>query len=189
MFASIYIWNGPLFYKNIYLIIWLYQIFGEGNDTPLQYSCLENPTEGGAWWAAVHGFPRSPTRLSDFTFTFHSHALKEMATHSSVLAWRIPGTEEPGGLLSMGSHRVGHDWSNLAAAAPNLSCSMQDHLLWYSNSWLQHVGSSSWPGMESTPSSLRVRILSHRINREVPRVFLKLLNVFCCCCLLNYFSN
>ena len=82
---------------------------GEGNDTPLQYSCLENPTEGGAWWAAVHGFPRSPTRLSDFTFTFHSHALKEMATHSSVLAWRIPGTEEPGGLLSMGSHRVGHD--------------------------------------------------------------------------------
>ena len=65
---------------------------------------------GGAWWAAVHGIAKSRTRLSDFTFTFHFHALeKEMATHSSVLAWRIPGTWEPGGLLSMGSHRVGHD--------------------------------------------------------------------------------
>ena len=66
--------------------------------------------DGGAWWAAVHGVTRSPARLSDFTFTFHFHALeKEMATHSSVLAWRIPGTEEPSGLPSMGSHRVGHD--------------------------------------------------------------------------------
>jgi len=84
--------------------------FGEGNGTPLQYSCLENPMEGGAWWAAVHGVAKSQTRLSDFTFIFHFHALeKEMATHSSVLAWRIPGTGEPGGLLSMGSHRVGHD--------------------------------------------------------------------------------
>ena len=65
---------------------------GEGNGTPLQYSCLENPTDGGAWWAAVHGVAKSRTRLSDFTFTFHFHALeKEMATHSSVLAWRIPG--------------------------------------------------------------------------------------------------
>ena len=72
----------------------------------------------GACWAAVHGVTRSQTRLSDFTFTFHFHALeKEMATHSSVLAWRIPGTEEPGGLLSMGSHRVRHDWSDLAVAA------------------------------------------------------------------------
>ena len=69
--------------------------------------------DGGAWWAAVHG-----VTLSDFTFTFHFYALeKEMATHSSVLAWRIPGTGEPGGLMSMGSHRVGHDWSDLAAAA------------------------------------------------------------------------
>ena len=85
-------------------------IFGEGNGTPLQYSCLENPTDGGAWWAAVYGVVKSQTRLSDFTFTFHFHALeKEMATHSSVLAWRIPGTAEPGGLPSMGSHRVGHD--------------------------------------------------------------------------------
>ena len=78
---------------------------GEGNDTPLQ----ENPMDGGAWQAAVHGVAKSRTRLSDFTFTFHFHALeKEMATHSSVLAWRIPGMGEPGGLPSMGSHRVGH---------------------------------------------------------------------------------
>ena len=83
---------------------------GEGDGTPLQYSRLENPMDRGAWWAAVHGVTRSQTRLSDFTFTFHFHALeKEMATHSSVLAWRIPGTGEPGGLLSMVSHRVGHD--------------------------------------------------------------------------------
>ena len=83
---------------------------GEGNGTPLQYCCLENPVDGGAWWAAVHGVAKSQTRLSDFPFTFHFHALeKEMATHSSVLAWRIPGTGEPGGLPSMGSHRVGHD--------------------------------------------------------------------------------
>ena len=71
---------------------------------------------GGAWWAAVHGVARSQTRLKEFTFTFHFHALeKERATHSSVLAWRIPGMGEPGGLLSMGSDRVGHDWSDLAA--------------------------------------------------------------------------
>ena len=90
----------------------------EGDGTPLQCSCLENPMDGGAWWAAVHGVAEGRTRLSNFTFTFHFHALeKEMATHSSVLAWRIPGTGEPGGLLSMGSHRVGHNWSDLAAAA------------------------------------------------------------------------
>ena len=83
---------------------------GEGNGTPLQYSCLETPMDGGAWWAAVHGVAQSWAQLSDFTFTFHFHALeKEMATHSSVLAWRISGTGEPGGLPSMGSHRVGHD--------------------------------------------------------------------------------
>ena len=84
-------------------------LLGEGNGNPLQHSCLENPMDGGAWWATVHGVARSRTRLSDFTFTFHFHALeKEMAAHSSVLAWRIPGMGEPGGLPSIGSHRVGH---------------------------------------------------------------------------------
>ena len=83
---------------------------GEGNGTPLQSSCLENPMDGGAWWAAVHGVAKSRTQLSDFTFTFHFPALeKEMATHSGVLAWRVPGIGEPGGLLSMGSRRVGND--------------------------------------------------------------------------------
>ena len=82
----------------------------EGNGNPLQYSCLENSMDGGAWSAAVHGVAGSRTRLSDFAFTFHFHALeKEMATHSSVLACRIPRTGKPGGLLSIGSHRVGHD--------------------------------------------------------------------------------
>ena len=91
---------------------------GEGNGTPLQHSCLESPMDGGAWLAAVHGVAKSRTRLNNFTFTFYFHALeKEMATHSSVLACRIPGTGEPGGLPSMGSHRVGHDWSDLAATA------------------------------------------------------------------------
>ena len=85
-------------------------MIGEGSGTPLQYSCLENPMDGGAWWAVVHGVAMNWARLSNLTFTFHFSALgKEMATHSSVLAWRIPGTEEPGGVQSMGSHRVGHD--------------------------------------------------------------------------------
>ena len=82
----------------------------EGNGTPLQYSCLENPMDGGAWWAAVHGVTRSWIQLSDFTFTFYFHALeKEMAAHSSTLAWKTPWTVEPGRLRSMGSIRVGHD--------------------------------------------------------------------------------
>ena len=89
----------------------MWESFGEGNGTPLQYSCLESPIDGGAWWAAVHRVAKSQTWLSDFTFTFHFHALeKEMATHSSVLPWRIPGMAEPGGLPSMGSHRGRHDW-------------------------------------------------------------------------------
>ena len=111
----------------------------------LQYSCLEKPMDGGAWWAAVHGVTKSQTRLNDFTFTFHFHALeKEMATHSSVLAWRIPGMGEPGGLPSMGSHRVGHDWRDSAAAAASQvgegsrhagfsCCSRQSQQLWCMN--------------------------------------------------------
>ena len=85
---------------------------GGGHSNLLYYPYLEmaNPMDGGAWWAAVHGVTRSRTRLSNFTFTFHFHSLEEeMATHSSVLAWRIPGMAEPGGLQSMGLHRVGHD--------------------------------------------------------------------------------
>ena len=108
----------PLCGQDLWLEITQSRVHGEGNGTPLQHSCLENPMDGGAWWAAVHGVAEGRTRLSDFPFTFYVHALeKEMATHSSVLAWRIPGTGEPGGLLSLGSHRVRHDWSDLAAAA------------------------------------------------------------------------
>ena len=83
---------------------------GEGNGNPLQNSCLENPMDRGAWWATVHGVPKSWTRLNDFTFTFHFHALgKEMATHFSVLVWRIPGTGEPGALPSMGLQNIRHN--------------------------------------------------------------------------------
>ena len=92
--------------------VWIniYTLLGEGNGTPLQHSCLANPMDGGAWLAAVHGVAKSRTRLSDFPFTFHFHpSAEEMTTHSSVLAWRIPGTAEPGGLPSLGSHRVGHN--------------------------------------------------------------------------------
>ena len=100
--------------SNLGLLWWLSR---EGNGTPLQYSWLENPMDWSLPGSSVHSVARSWTRLSDFTFTFHFHALeKEMATHSNILAWRIPETEEPSGLPSMGSHRVGHGWSNLAAA-------------------------------------------------------------------------
>ena len=103
---------------------------GECNGTPLQYSCLENPMDGGAWWAADHGVAKSWTWLRHFTFTFHFHALeKEMATHSSVLAWRILGLGEPGGLPSMGSHRVGHDWSDLATICPKSEHSQSSFLV------------------------------------------------------------
>ena len=107
-----------LFCMMLHAIIHLSLCVGEGNGTPLQYSCLDNPMDRGAWWAVVHRVAKSRTQLSAFTFTFHFHVLeKETATHSSVLAWRIPGTGEPGGLSSMGLHRVRHDWSDLAAAA------------------------------------------------------------------------
>ena len=145
------IWCASLFYANSDLLLnLLRQIYpfsssspakvqltikvlvvlsGEGDGTPLQYSRLENPMNRWAWWAAVHGVAESRIRLSDFTFTFHFHALrKEMATHSSILAWRISGTGEPGGLPSMGSHRVGHDWSDLAAAAAAASDKQHAHI-------------------------------------------------------------
>ena len=119
---------------------------------PLRYSCLKNPMDGGAWWAAVHGVAKSRTRLSDFTFTFLCRALeKEMATHSRVLAWRIPGTGEPGGLPSMGSHRVGHDWSDLAAAAADLSCHTRDLSLWRVASLVVGHG----PGSAGSEAELR----------------------------------
>ena len=106
---------------NIMMPLAIMMANNKGNGNPLQYSCLANPMDGGAWKAAVHVVAKGRTWLSDFTFTFFTftfHALeKEMATHSSVLAWRIPGTGEFGGLPSLGLHRVGHDWSYLAAAA------------------------------------------------------------------------
>ena len=84
--------------------------WSEEGDGPHSSALDENPMDRGAWWAAVHGVAKSQERLSNFTFTFHFHALeKEMTAHSSVLAWRIPGMAEPGGLPSMGSHRVRHD--------------------------------------------------------------------------------
>ena len=124
---------------------------GKGHGNPLQYSCLENPMDGGARWAAVHGVAKSRTWLGDFTFTFHFYALeKEMATHSSVLAWRIPGTVEPGGLPSMGSHRVGHDWSDLAAAAAIKIFIMLIWLYGVTDSsgyeFEQTLGESEWQG-------------------------------------------
>ena len=102
---------------------------GEGNGNPLQCSCLENPRDRGAWWAAVHGVAMRWTRLSDFTFTFHFYALeKEMATHSRVLAWRIPGTGEPGGLLSLGSQ----SWTRLLLAVQAYSWRLKQSCMFIS---------------------------------------------------------
>ena len=120
---------GEVSHKAIFVVYSAWML-AEGNGTPLQYSCLENPMDRGAWWAAVHGVAKSQTRLSNFIFTFHFHASeKEMATHSSVLAWRIPGTGKPGGLPSMVLHRAGHDWSNLAAAAA-AAWMLGDYFMW-----------------------------------------------------------
>ena len=100
----------PVYNNQVINCACLDNINKEGNGTPLHYSCLENPMDRGARWATVHGVAKTGTQLRDFPFTFHFHALeREMATHSSILAWRIPGTGEPGGLPSMGSHRVRHD--------------------------------------------------------------------------------
>ena len=131
---------------NSYLIP-LQVLFRESNGNPLRYSCLENPMGRGAWWAAVHEVVKSQTWLSDFTFTFHFHALeKAMATHSSVLAWRIPGTVEPGGLPSMGSHRVGHDWSDLAATAGTLGLTCLILATWHDASTIWwYPTSGHWP--------------------------------------------
>ena len=102
LLSPLFFFPPPLFFLNRHT--------HKGNGTPLQYSCLENPMDGGAWQAVVHGVAKSRTRLSDFTFTFHFPALeKEMATHSSIVAQRTPWTEEPGGLQSMGSQKVRHD--------------------------------------------------------------------------------
>ena len=142
---------------------------GEGNGTPLQYSCLENPMDGGAWKAAVHGVVEGRTQLSDFTSTFHFHALeKEMATHSSVLAWRIPGME-PGGLPSLGSHRVGHNWSDFAAAAAHASKVMlkilQARLQQYVNRELPDVQAGFRKGTSSQDEALS----RYSASGEVPR--------------------
>ena len=112
MISSTYVFSlvDIISYWPTHELIVLSHTYGDGSGTHSSSSCLENPTDGGAWWAAVHGVAKSQAQLSDFTFTFHFHALeKEMATHSSILAWKIPGTEEPGGLPSMGLQRVGHD--------------------------------------------------------------------------------
>ena len=101
------------------------RVYREGDGTPLQYSCLENPVDRGTWWAAVHGVATSRTRLNDFTFTFHFHELeKEMATHSSVLVWRIPGTGEPGGLTSMW---VAQSWTRLKQLSSSSSSRGEYH--------------------------------------------------------------
>ena len=154
---------------------------GEGNGTPLQYSCLENPMDGGAWWAAVHGVAEGRTWLSDFTLTFHFHALeKEMATHSSVLAWRIPGMGEPGGRPSMGSHRVGHDWSDLGAAAAALDwspdsvsywepCSLGDQVLLFSAILTPHCTLS--PMFQAWESHFDLqREITHSYNKQALHV-------------------
>ena len=127
--------SGRIFYFYFYFFLPAIGLHcGEGNGTLLQYSCLENPMNGGAWKAAMHGVAEDQTWLSDFTFNFHFHALeKEM--FSSVLPWRIPGTGEPGGLPSMGSHWVRHDRSDLAAAAGLWPLLSFPNLLAY---WVQH---------------------------------------------------
>ena len=127
-YMSCFPWDLTGFSGRIYFFLLILAALGlhfrESNGTPLQYSCLENPMNREAWKAAVHGVTEVRIWLSNFTFTFHFHALeKEMATHSTALAWRILGISDPGGLMSVGTHRVGHDWSDLTAAAGLHCCS------------------------------------------------------------------
>ena len=132
------------------------------NGNPLQCSCLENPMNGGAWWAAVHGVARGRTGLSDFTFTFHFHALeKEIATHSSTLAWRIPWMEEPGGLQSMGSLGVGHNW---VTSLPLLPCHVAYGIL------------VPWPVMEPALLTLEAWSLNHWTTRKFQKASFKVMN-------------
>ena len=140
--------------------------------------------DGGAWWAAVHGVAKSWTRLSDFTLTFHFHAPeKEMATHSSVLAWRIPGTGEPGGLSSMGSHRVGHDWSDLAAvvAARERQAPRTQQTWWSWNRPYGELGSAR--GGENEPWEEKELAVGTALGVLAGLVWALLLDAGCTLCL------
>ena len=132
-----------------------------GSGNPLQYSWLENSNERGAWQAAVHGVVMSRARLSNFTFTVHFPALeKEMATHSGVLAWRIPGTGEPGGLRSIGSHRVGHDWSDLADRTEHILFRLSFDKC-YGNNWVASLQNPL------NPQYFRMWLFADRVFKEV----------------------
>ena len=140
---------------------------GEGDGTPLQYSCLENPMDGGAWRAAVHGVTKSWTRLSDFTFAFHFHALeKEMATHSSILAWRIPGTGEPGAVCGVAQSRTQLTW--LSSSRSSVCMSMP----------LSQFIPSSLPLLGPQVHSLPLCLRSYPANRFISTVFLASIYIF-----------
>ena len=157
---------------------------GEGNGNPLQYSCLENPMEGGAWWAAVHGVTKSQIRLSDFTFTFHFHALeKEMSPHSSTLAWRIPWREEPGGLAVHGvarsqtwlrdftftfmlSLRCAAGFSLVTASRVYSSCSSRASICGGFSCWAWALGHSSFSSCGTWAQQLQLRAVEHRLSSD-----------------------
>ena len=160
----------------------------EDNGTQLQYSCLENPMDGGAWKAVVHEVAKRWAWEKDFTFTFHFHALeKEMVTHSSVLAWRIPGTGEPGGLPSIGSHRVGHDWSDLATAAWHYSkcggkISFSPNCELVPNSFrgsTEHSGKRQWYHNETSPLPLFQLTKTHSLTLGKQFCYLTLFSSKC----------
>ena len=151
----------------------------------------------GAWWAAVHGVATSCTQLSDFTFIFHFRALqKEMATHSSVLAWRIPGTVEPGGLPSMGLHRVGHDWSDLAVTTLNYKVNVAEcvHEHWNrvlknSDFFLEIIGFQ----LRGTPAAIQIVIILYAAVNDHLVIFLskpqkKFTNYYSTLCLYWHLS-